>query len=242
MRYFITLIAIVFIVVIIAGPSLIGAFSDLGDRLDQWVKYGWEFDTDGNDDEVTDGNGDNGDQTDNVTEPHDSNGQLSMGVTINFMDGTSQTVGPEEMVFTLFPMTIFFEGKEVSEIWWHCYIVVDWVGDIETFKVSGPMKVTSKGITLKKEGMLKSYSGGELPKNEWFEVWKFGLTALDIEYSLGSGDYTLTSEAIVTAEAMFSDGHKETKEATATTDLPITIEEGALTVFNVEIQVQSLNP
>jgi len=243
MRDAIVLIAIVLIGLMLVGPSLMGGFSDLMDNLSDWVKYGWEDLENGSSDGNGngDGNGEDG-NGDTTTEPQDSEGQLCMGVTVQFKDGTQHTVGPEEMVFTLFPMTIYFEGKEVSAIWWHCNVLVDWVGDITSFKVTGNMKVTSEGITLRSENILKTYSSSDLPKNEWFEVWKFGLDALDIEYSLGSGDYTLLGETTLQAEVIFSDGHKETKEATGTANLPIFIEEGTLTVFSVEIQPQALNP
>lgn len=242
MRDAIVLIAIVLIGLMLVGPSLMSGLGDLGKSLSDWVKYGFEdfedgvSDDNGNGDDNADGNGDN------QTETQDSEGQLCMGVTVQFKDGTQKTVGPEEMVFTLFPMTIYFEGKEVSAIWWKCMVLVDWTGDIASFKVTGNMKVTTEGITLRSENILKTYSSSDLPKNEWFEVWQFGLDALDIEYSLGSGDYTLLGETTLQAEVIFSDAHKEDKEATGTANLPIFIEEGTLTVFSVEIQPQALNP
>lgn len=241
MRNAMILIAVIIIGILILGPSFMSGISDLGESLGDWVKYGWE------NGEIPEGNGEqNGEPNgngDNKTEAQDSEGQLCMGVTVQFKDGTQTTVGPEEMTFTLFPMTIYFEGKEVDQIWWHCYVLVDWVGDIENLKLSGPMKVVADGVTLRKEGMLKQYgtTEGDLPKNEWFDMWKFGLDAFDIEYSLGGGDFTLESEAIVKAEVTFSDAHKEEYEATATASLPITIEEGTLTVFSVEIQTEVMN-
>lgn len=232
------LIAVLLIGILLFGPSLLSGLGDLGKSLGDWVKYGWE-----NGGSTTTDNGqNNGQGSNNKTEPQDSEGQLCMGVVVQFKDGTQKTVGPEQLTFTLFPMTIYFEGKEVEEIWWQCYVLVDWVGDIENFKITGPMQVEADGVILRKEGMLKQYKGSDLPKNEWFEVWKFGLDAFDIEYSLGGGDYTLESQAIVNAEVTFSDAHKETKEATTTASLPIFIEEGTLTVFSVEIQTQVLNP
>jgi len=241
MRDAVTLIAILLIGLILLGPSLMSGLSDLGKTLGDWVEHGWDWENGKGDTGTTDQNGDDFQNGDNITDT-ESEGQLCMGVTIKFTDGTQHTVGPEDMVFTLFPMTVFFEGKEVNEIWVHCYLLVDWTGDITSFKVSGPMQISSDSIVLRKEGMLKNYGAGDLPKNEWFEVWKFGLDAFDIEYVLGSGDYTLVTEATVKGEAMFSDAHTEIREATATANLPIFIEEGTMTVFSVEIQPQVLNP
>ena len=244
MRDAIVLIAIVLIGLMLVGPSLMAGFSDLMEDLSDWVKYGWDFE-DGISDDTGNGDGDDTGQDgngENQTENQNSEGQLCMGVTVQFKDGTQHTVGPEEIVFTLFPMTIYFEGKEVSSIWWHCNVLVDWIGDITSFKVTGNMKVTTEGITLRSENILKSYTSVDLPKNQWFEVWKFGLDALDIEFSLGSGDYTLLGETTLQAEVIFSDAHTESSEATGSANLPIFIEEGTLTVFSVEIQPQILNP
>lgn len=251
MRYVITLMAVVLIVLIIAGPSLLGAFSDVGDSIARWVKYGFE-------DEVDDAvNGDeddlipNGDEDDEEEEDVDENGiesnteEMGLGIIVQFIDGTQKTVSPEDMTFTLFPMTVYFEGKEVASIWWSCYLLVDWTGDLSYLKLQGPLEVTvpeEGDLCLRKEGMLRNYGPEDLTAGEWKEVWKFGLEAWDIEYSLGSGDFTLKADVSVNVEVMFESGVKETKEGQATSSLSISIEGSQLTVFSVDIQTTILNP
>lgn len=230
-----TLMALVMIVVLIVGPSLMSGVSDMGDKLSDWVKYGFDFDdlTDGDDDEV------NGDKD---TEPLNSSGDIAMGVTINFMDGTSKTVGPEEMTFTLFPMTIYFEDKEISEIWWHVCVKVDWVGDLEELYSHGWLKVTTAGITVCEQELTNIREGDLVAHNMWYEIGARGMVASQLEDLLGSGEYTLHSEADITVEATFSDGHTETQSATGTADTTITIMEGTLTVFSVQIAVERVEP
>lgn len=185
----------------------------------------------------TPGNGNGGTSTTNGT-----GGKLGVGVTIEFADGTAQTVDPSQIQYTLFPLTVYFEGRQVSKITWHCYVQLDWIGDITSLELRGPMEVKSETVTLRREGMLKTYSSSDLPaKNAWFEMWKFSLDAAEIEYSLGDGDFTLTCTANVTATAMFSTGQTSIKTASAKGNLPITIEAAGLTALLCDVQVQIFN-
>lgn len=170
-----------------------------------------------------------------------SGGKIGVGMTITFADGSTQTVDPSQIQFTLFPLTVYFQNQPISSITWHAYVQLDWVGDITSLELKGPMEVKSNtGVTLRKENMLKTYTPGNLPnKNTWFEMWKFSLTADEIEYSLGaSGDYTLTCTVNVTATAMFSNGLQSVKTASASGNLPIKIELSGITSLLCDIQVQ----
>jgi hypothetical protein len=168
-------------------------------------------------------------------------GKIGVGVTIEFTDGSTKTVDPSQIQYTLFPLTVYFQGQAVKSITWHTYVLLDWQGDLTSLELKGPMTLKSDtGVTLRNEGMLKSYSAGSLPtKNQWFEMWKFTLDAADIEYSLPkTGDYTLTCLANVTATAMFSTGLQSVKTASTSSNLPITIQLSGLTVLSVDIQAQ----
>ncbi|MEM3464045.1 MAG: hypothetical protein QXL91_04195 [Candidatus Bathyarchaeia archaeon] len=170
-----------------------------------------------------------------------SGGKIGVGMTITFADGSTQTVDPSQIQFMLFPLTVYFQNQPISSITWHAYVQLDWVGDITSLELKGPMEVKSNtGVTLRKENMLKTYTPGNLPnKNTWFEMWKFSLTADEIEYSLGaSGDYTLTCTVNVTATAMFSNGLQSVKTASASGNLPIKIELSGITSLLCDIQVQ----
>lgn len=170
-----------------------------------------------------------------------SGGKIGVGMTITFADGSTQTVDPSQIQFTLFPLTVYFQNQPISSITWHAYVQLDWVGDITSLELKGPMEVKSNtGVTLRKENMLKTYTPGNLPnKNTWFEMWKFSLTADEIEYSLGaSGDYILTCTVNVTATAMFSNGLQSVKTASASGNLPIKIELSGITSLLCDIQVQ----
>lgn len=170
-----------------------------------------------------------------------SGGKLGVGVTVEFFDGTTKTVDPSQIQYTLFPLTVYFQGQPIKSVTWHAYVQVDWVGDLTSLELKGPMEVRSDtGVLLRKENMLKSYSSSDPPpKNQWFEMWKFSLTAEDIEYSLPqTGDYTLKCSINVTATAMFASGVSSVKTASASGNLPISIQVSGLTVLYADIQVQ----
>lgn len=170
-----------------------------------------------------------------------SGGKIGIGMTITFADGSTQEVDPSQIQFTLFPLTVYVQNQPISSITWHAYVQLDWVGDMTSLELKGPMEVKANtGVTLRKENMLKTYTSSSLPnKGAWFEMWKFSLTAGDIEYSLGaSGDYTLTCTINVTATAMFSNGLQSVKTASASGNLPIKIELSGITSLLCDIQVQ----
>jgi len=170
-----------------------------------------------------------------------SGGKLGVGMTITFADGSSREVDPSQIQFTLFPLTVYFEGQPISSVTWHAYVQLDWVGTMTSLELKGPMEVKSNtGVQLRKENMLKTYTSSNLPpKGGWFEMWKFSLTAADIEYSLPqTGDYTLTCTINVTATAMFSSGLQSVKTASASGNMPIRIEVSGITSLLCDIQVQ----
>lgn len=169
-----------------------------------------------------------------------SGGKLGVGMTIEFADGTTRTVDPSQITYTLFPFTVYFQGQPVSKITWHCFVLLDWAGDLTSLELNGPMEVKSNtGVTLRKENMLKTYTSTSPPaKNQWFELWKFTLEAGDIEYSLGSGSFTLTCTVTVNAVARFSTGTESAKSASASGNLPISIEAAGLLALLCETQVQ----
>lgn len=170
-----------------------------------------------------------------------SGGKIGVGMTITFADGSTQEIHPSQIQFTLFPLTVYVQNQPISSITWRAYVQLDWVGEMTSLELKGPMEVKSNtGVLLRKENMLKTYASANLPsKGAWFEMWKFSLTAGDIEYSLGaSGDYTLTCTVNVTATAMFSNGLQSVKTASASGNLPIKIELSGITSLLCDIQVQ----
>ena len=237
MRNAIVLIAIVLIGLMIMGPSLMSGFGDLGEQLGDWVKYGWEDVTDDivDDNGIDDGNGDengNGDR---------SEGQIGMGITVQFKDGTQHSIEPQDLVFTLFPMTVYFEGREVEAIKWHFWMLVDWAGDLNSFTVKGYLQIEvpeDMGV-LKHVDIDKTY-GSDLPKNDWFEVAEIVIIADHIEV-LGDGDHVLRGYGSVEVQAVFPNTTDD-RNARCESNLPISISLGTLTVFSFETQVQVLNP
>jgi hypothetical protein len=176
------------------------------------------------------------------SETSSSSGKLGVGMTITFADGSTREVNPSQIQFTLFPLTVYFQDQPISSITWHAYVQLDWTGDMTSLELKGPMEVKSNtGVQLRKENMLKTYTSANLPsKGVWFEMWKFSLTAQDIEYSLAtSGDYTLTCMINVTATAMFSSGLQSVKTASASGNIPIKIQASGLTALLCDIQVQT---
>lgn len=175
--------------------------------------------------------------------PNSVSGALGVGVTITFIDGSTREVSPENLSLQIFPFTVYFQGQEVSSIRWHTFVYVDWNGDLTSLEVSGPMEVVcvETGQLLRREGMLRQYSGSTAPKAQWIDFWSFELTADDIEYDLavhGSGEYTLRCTSTVTAEAMFSSGVSDSKSTSAYANLPISLSTSGLSVLEVDVQPQ----
>ena len=169
-------------------------------------------------------------------------GKLGVGLTIEFADGTTKEVDPSQIQYTLFPLTVYFQGQAIKSVTWHAYAQLDWVGEMTSLQLSGPMTVKSNtGVTLRSEGMLRTYTSSNMPnKNAWFEIWSFSLTAEDIEYSLPqTGDYTLTCTINVTATANFSNGLQSVKTASASGNLPIHIDASGISSLLCDIQVQT---
>lgn len=226
MREAIVLIAIVLIGLILVGPSLMSGLGDLGENLTDWVKYGFE-----------DGDNGNGDE---------SEGKLSMGVTVQFKDGTQQTVKPEDLVFTLFPMTVYFEDKEVARIKFDCIMLLDWSGELKSFTVDGSIIIAGETErenevdTVLKRIEINEVYGDEVPRNAWFCVDSIVIEAENIEI-LGDGDWFLRGYTRVDVQAEFPQA-TDTRSATARAEIPISIVHGTLTVFSVAIETEVLNP
>ncbi|MGB9672371.1 MAG: hypothetical protein ACPLZY_04415, partial [Candidatus Norongarragalinales archaeon] len=98
-------------------------------------------------------------------------GKLGVGVTIEFVDGSIKDVDPSQIQFTLFPLTVYFQGQAIKSVTWHTYVQLDWTGTITSLELKGPMEVKSNtGVQLRKENMLKTYTQSNLPnKGAWFE-------------------------------------------------------------------------
>ena len=170
-------------------------------------------------------------------------GALGVGVTITFADGSMKKVSPENLTLQIFPFAVYFQGQEVSSIRWHTFVYVDWEGDLTSLEISGPMEVTcvETGQLLRREGMLRQYTGSTAPKGQWVDFWSFELEAEEIEYDLsvyGSGDYTLRCTSSVTAEAVFASGIQDSKSVSAYANLPISLTTSGLSVLEVDVQPQ----
>jgi hypothetical protein len=171
-----------------------------------------------------------------------SNGGAGLGVIITYADGRTQAILPEQIRYSLFPLTVYCEGEPISKITWVTYVYLDWTGELTCIELKGPMTVASNtGVTLRKENMWrKTGVNWNMPsKGSWVEIWRFTLEAGDIEYSLGGGDYTLTCTSSVSATATFSNGASNSLSAEAKANLQIHIEAPRLTVLKVDIQSQA---
>jgi hypothetical protein len=170
-----------------------------------------------------------------------SGGKLGVGLTIEFADGTTKNIDPSQVQFTLFPLTVYLQGQAIKSVTWHAYVQLDWEGTMTSLELKGPMELKSNtGVQLRKENMLKTYTSANLPgKGAWFEMWKFSLTAEEIEYNLPqTGDYTLTCTINVTATANFSSGTQSVKTASASANMPIHIDASGITAILCNVQPQ----
>lgn len=231
MRYVIMLIAVVLIASMLVGPSLISGINDFAETLNQWVKYGFE--------DLENGIAQNG-------KLNETEGEVSMGVTVQFKDGTQQTIEPDGLSFTLFPMTVYFEEKEVSKIKFDCMMLVDWSGELNSLTINGFMLIAGESespeevdTVLKRIGINEVY-GPEIPRNEWFHVDSITMEADDIEF-LGDGDWFLRGYTKLDVQAEFPQT-LDTRTASAKAEVPISIQHGILTAFSVEIEQQVFEP
>ena len=229
-----TLIIIaVMVAIIFIGPTIFEGFSNLGRDLADWVKYGWEI-PDTTEEDLRDGEPSDQDQNETGRE---YGGSTSIGLVVHYVDGTSKEVSPEGSIFNL-PFTVYFEGQEVDYIEWSVAACVDWQGDLTNLKVSGTMQVVAQetGITLRSEGILKTFYSGDISDNQWFEIWSFSLDAEEIQYDLSDGDYTLVCSAGLTFEAAFATGNKSSGSASPSANLPVTVETDKILAIMCEIQ------
>lgn len=229
MRDSIVIIAVVLIALLLVGPTFMSGLGDFGDKLAEWVKFGDGIDENGN--------------GVNDFEAEQTQGQMCVGVTVQFKDGTQHTVGPEDITFTLFPFTVFFEDKEVSKIKFYFYMLVDWTGELKSLAVDGNMQievgktVDYPTLTCGFISINKVYT--DVPKNEWFAIGETIIDADKIEV-VGQGDWLIFGHAIVDVSAEFPTATDE-RHADTKFHIPINIEFG-LTVFSIQITPQVLNP
>jgi len=172
MRNAILLIAVLLIAVMLLGPSFMSGLGDLGDKISDWVKYGFDFE---------DQNGD-----------ADTQGTVSLNAIIQFKDGTQHTVEPEDLGFTLFPMTVFFEDKEVDRIKWILGASISWSGDLETIEISGTLGCWFEDSLIDKDDFIRTREGDVIQKEEWFPIHELTVTAEEINLIVPEGTHTLT--------------------------------------------------
>jgi len=198
---------------------------DLGDKLSNFVKYGFE-----------DLNGDN------VTKTDGTEGVVSLNGIIQFKDGTQQSIEPEGLTFTLFPLTVFFEDKEIERIKWYLGATITWSGDLEDLDISACMGCWEEDLLIDKHDFVKHYEGNVITKEEWFPIHELMLTAKDIELILPEGDHTLiVTTKHLTFRATFESGHIE-EQILAEGDNPrweiqLKIEAETMTVLSASIDM-----
>jgi len=171
-----------------------------------------------------------------------SNGGAGLGIIITYADGRTKEILPEQIRYSLFPLTVYCEGEPVSKITWVTYVYLDWTGELTCVELKGPMTVASNtGVRLRTENMWRKtgVNWNKPPKADWVEMWRFTLEAADIEAMLSSGTYTLTCTSNVTATATFSTGVSNTLNAVTRANLQIQVQTAGLTVLRVDIQSQA---
>jgi hypothetical protein len=171
-----------------------------------------------------------------------SNGGAGLGVIITYKDGRTQAILPEQIRYSLFPLTVYCEGEPISKITWVTYVYLDWTGELTCIELKGPMTVASNtGVRLRTENMWRKsgVNWDKPPKADWVEMWRFTLEDVDIEAMLSSGSYTLTCTSNVTATATFSTGVSNTLNAVARANLQIQVQAAGLSVLRVDIQSQA---
>jgi len=206
-----TLIAVVLIALILMGPSILGGFGDLSDRISDFVKYGFE--------DVTD-------DVDTDTEAEASEGIVSINAIIQFKDGTQHTVEAEDLTFTLFPMTVFFEDKEIDRIKWILGATITWSGDLQSLRISGTLGCWHEDSLIDKDDFIKNYESNVIQKEEWFPIHELMVTAEEIDVIIPEGTHTLTvTTQQLTFRATFDSGHIEEE----------TLSEGYAPVWEIQV-------
>jgi hypothetical protein len=85
-----------------------------------------------------------------------SNGGAGLGVIITYKDGRTKAILPEQIRYSLFPLTVYCEGEPISKITWVTYVYLDWTGELTSLELKGPMTVASNtGVTLRKENYVE---------------------------------------------------------------------------------------
>jgi len=171
-------------------------------------------------------------------------GGAGLGVILEYPDGRTKTITPQTLRYTFLPLSVYMNGEQIAKITWITYVYLDWEGDLICLELSGPMqvKVSESGLVLRKENMWrKTNVNWNMPnKKAWVEMWRFTLTADDIEGSIrSSGTYNLVCTSNVTATATFSNGITNTKAATAQITITITIQAAQLSVLKVDLQANA---
>lgn len=225
MRNAIILIAVLLIGIMLLGPSFMAGLGDFGESLSDWVKYGWE-----------DQNGDID------TEAEASQGTVSLNAIVQFKDGTQHTVEAEALTFTLFPMTVFFEGKEVERIKWHLGATITWSGDLHGLKISGTLGCWHEETLVDKDDFIKNYEGTVIQKEEWFPIHDLMVTAEEIDLIVPEGTHTLiVTTQELTFTATFDSGHIEenilAEEDAPVWEIQVHIESETMTVLSASIDM-----
>lgn len=226
------------VVGVIFAPPAIEAFVDglrdvFNDIRDTWFSD-WG---DGN----GDGNGINGGDNETATWDTDLDGDMGLAVTLYFTDGTSQNIEPRPL--TIFPLMIYFDGKELSKIVYEGSAKITWTGDLQTLHFEGFLgssvwisgRYTETHGSIKQENFAKDIS--PLPEQDvWFTVVTQEITANEIQSEMSEeGTWIVSNTFSTTVTATFEDGELSGKHGTTNAELTVDYERSALKTLSITI-------
>ena len=163
-----TLIAIIVVVALLAGGSLITAFGDLfGQGWETWQDL-WDF---------------------GKTDGQTATGQtVGVGITINYADGTTEEYEPKDE-YKLIPLTVTLGDKEIKSIEFFASCKILYSGELETVWATGEFTAENAKwqTTIYSEPFSQTMSE-PVPSGEWFGIAYLPVSASAIEQSCGHSD------------------------------------------------------
>jgi len=172
---------------------------------------------------------------------------VGMNIIIYFADGTTKEIEPQP--FSIFPLTVFFEGKEFTKIAYEGSAKLSWTGgSLTSMSVEG----TFSPVIGTTEGGLPEYLTGKaidksispIPEQDtWFVVDSFEISETNIEnvikeWGQGEREYIVKTLFNILITVTFEDGQVSDKRGTVIVDLHINYSESKIVALSVSVSSQ----
>ena len=214
-----TIIAVIVVVAILAGGSLITAFSDLfGQGWETWQDL-WDF-------------GDVSGQTGQT---------VGVGITIHYADGTTEEYEPKDE-YKLIPLTVLLGEKEIESIEFFASCKILYSGTLDTVWASGEFTAENAKweTTIYSEHFSQTVSE-PVPSGEWFGIAYLPVSASAIEDSCGHSDQigifgNLNVEEL---KIKMDSGETKTFSGTAQSKMVVFVDLYTSTIESISLEVNS---